>query len=149
LHYSEPVGPGIRVDSGVWQGMTITIDYDPIMAKLIVHAPDRTTAITKMIDALNNYKFLGVKTSKKFMIDVLRHEEFAAGNTFTSFIEKNMGDRDNGVSDSRELAAAIAAVAEATSVRAVSGGGDGDHEPPTPWQTVGNWQIGDAIHVER
>lgn len=149
LHYSEPVGPGIRVDSGVWKGMTITIDYDPIMAKLIVHAPDRETAITKMIDALNNYKFLGVKTSKKFMIDVLGHEQFAAGNTFTNFIEKHMSERDNGASSVRELAAAMAAVASATTAQAATGSADGEHEAPTPWQTIGNWQIGDAIHVQR
>ncbi|MEA1981358.1 MAG: biotin carboxylase N-terminal domain-containing protein, partial [candidate division Zixibacteria bacterium] len=61
LFYSEPAGPGIRVDSGIQNGVEITIDYDPILAKLIVHAPDRNSAILKMIDALNNYKILGVK----------------------------------------------------------------------------------------
>ena len=147
LHYSEPSGPGIRVDSGVWKGMTVSIDYDPIMAKLIVHAPDREAAIVKMIDALNNYKFLGVKTSKKFMIDTLRHAEFAAGNTYTNFIETHMTDRDNGAEAVREIAAAVAAVADLTRVTVSAGNGDATGETPTPWQTLGQWQIGDSIDV--
>ncbi|MBD3257143.1 acetyl-CoA carboxylase biotin carboxylase subunit [candidate division GN15 bacterium] len=147
LHYSEPSGPGIRVDSGVWKGMTITIDYDPIMAKLIVHAPDRETGIVKMIDALNNYKFLGVKTSKKFMIDVMLHPEFAAGRTYTNFIETHMMDRDDGTAQYRDLAAAIASIASLEIAPATGGNGGGPQAAPTPWQTIGNWQIGDSIDV--
>ena len=94
VYYSEPAGPGIRVDSGIREGTEVTIDYDPIMAKLIVHAPDRELAIAKMIDALNNYKILGVRTSKKFMIDVMSHPKFVEGITYTSFIADYMGDRD-------------------------------------------------------
>jgi acetyl/propionyl-CoA carboxylase alpha subunit len=146
LHYSEPSGPGVRVDSGIMKGMEITIDYDPIMAKLIVHAPDRASAITKMIDALNNYKILGVKTSKKFMIDCLRHREFAAGNTFTSFIETHMGDRQTGPTGYRKLAAAVAAVSSMSAPTAVAVGGGGSGELPTPWQIIGQWQIGDSIN---
>lgn len=146
LHYSEPVGPGIRVDSGIMKGTTVTIDYDPIMAKLIVHAPDRATAIRKMIAALNNYKILGVKTSKKFMIDVMNHAEFAAGHTYTNFIEKHMSQRDGTFENYREAAVAIALVGSLS--------GDGGQVSPTgtvtkkitPWQTLGSLQIGDAIH---
>ena len=90
VHYSEPAGPGVRVDSGIIAGVDITIDYDPIMAKLIVHAPTRDLALAKMIRALNEYKILGVKSSKRFMIDVMQHPEFIAGNTYTNFIETHM-----------------------------------------------------------
>ena len=147
LHYSEPTGPGVRVDAGIMKDMEITIDYDPIMAKLIVHAPDRPAAVTKMIDALNNYKILGVKTSKKFMIDCMRHAEFAAGNTFTNFIETNMGERQAGPEGYRKLAAAVASVASMSAPTTVAGdsaGGGGG--VPTPWQSIGQWQIGDSIH---
>ena len=146
VHYSEPCGPGVRVDSGVTGGVEITIDYDPIMAKLIVHAPTREQAVIKMVDALNNYKILGVKTSKKFMIDVLCHPEFAAGRTFTDFIEKHMGDREVDVETYRDLAVAAAAVANkqgaGRKVAAVSGDGPSITEPA---QLLGSWQIGDAI----
>ncbi|MCP4684030.1 MAG: acetyl-CoA carboxylase biotin carboxylase subunit [bacterium] len=146
-HYSEPTGPGVRVDSGVKQGVEITIDYDPIMAKLIVHAPDRESAIVKMIDALHHYKILGVKTSKRFMVDVLNHPEFHAGRTYTNFIENNMSDRNNGQNDFKELAAAVASVAaQARPSAAVHTGGGGKEAIPSPWQLLGQWQIGDSIH---
>jgi acetyl-CoA carboxylase biotin carboxylase subunit len=145
VHYSEPTGPGIRVDSGITLGSEITIHYDPIMAKLIVHAPTRELAISKMIDALHNYKILGVKTSKRFMVDVLSHPEFAAGRTYTSFIEKHMQDRNGPSNGDREIAAIVAAVAQMTSPKTAVSGAAGSEELPTPWQLIGGWQIGDSI----
>jgi acetyl-CoA carboxylase biotin carboxylase subunit len=147
LHYTEPTGPGVRVDSGIVNGSMVTIDYDPIMAKLIVHAPDRDTAILKMIDALHAYKILGVKTSKRFMVDVLRHPEFAAGRTYTNFIDKHMGDREVGLDGYRELAASVATVAGMTRPRlAVSSDDDGEQAVASPWSLLGDWQIGGSIH---
>jgi acetyl-CoA carboxylase biotin carboxylase subunit len=146
LHYSEPGGPGVRVDSGITQGVEVTIDYDPIMAKLIVHAPDREGAIVKMVDALNHYKILGVKSSKRFMIDVLNHPEFAAGKTFTNFIDKHMGDRGNGADEFAALAVAVASVASLTERKVAVGNGAGEASVPTPWASLGSWEIGDAIH---
>ncbi|PWB70955.1 pyruvate carboxylase subunit A, partial [candidate division GN15 bacterium] len=146
LFYSEPAGPGIRVDSGIREGSEITIDYDPIMAKLIVHAPDRDLAIAKMITALHNYKILGVKTSKRFMVDVLTHPEFIAGRTFTSFIERHMSTRQTDIARFRNLAVA-AASAESTVMTRSNGTGVGRAEAPTPWLTIGSWEIGDSIHA--
>jgi len=147
IHYSEPVGPGIRVDSGVAQGTEITIDYDPIMAKLIVHAPDRTAAITKMISALHSYKILGVKTSRRFMVDVLKHPEFSAGRTYTDFIEKNMSDRPAHGATFRAMALAAASVAATTRREPGLVSGDGVQSMPSPWESLGNWQIGDSVHA--
>ena len=147
LHYTEPSGPGIRVDSGITLGSEITIDYDPIMAKLVVHAPDRPNAIRKMIHALHNYKILGVKTSKKFMVDVLQHPEFAAGRTYTNFIPQHMAERAVDGSDYHALAAAVAAVASLTQRREVAlSSGDGRSAIPSPWESLGAWQIGESIH---
>jgi acetyl-CoA carboxylase biotin carboxylase subunit len=147
VHYSEPSGPGIRVDSGVVGGVEVTIDYDPIMAKLIVHASDRERAIIKMINALNDYKILGVKTSKRFMIQVLLHPEFAAGRTYTNFIETHMLDREVALDDYTSLAVAVASVASIADRRSVTvGGGNGATAIPSPWQSLGVWEIGDSIH---
>jgi acetyl-CoA carboxylase biotin carboxylase subunit len=146
IHYSEPSGPGVRVDSGVVGGVEITIDYDPIMAKLIVHAPTRELAILKMVDALNNYKLLGVKTSKKFMIDVMMHPEFAAGRTYTDFIEKHMSDREIDGAKYQELAVAVAAAASTQGVgKPVSVAGAAGSALAEPSQLIGGWQIGDSI----
>ncbi len=145
LYYNEPAGPGIRVDTGVTGGTTIGVEYDPILAKLIVFAPDRDLAISKMINALKDYKILGIKTSRKFMIDVLAHPEFKAGRTYTDFIDRNMGEREVE-KELVELAAAIssAAMMSQSAKRSVSGGGK-QASLPSPWQTIGTWEIGMRI----
>lgn len=145
-YYREPAGPGIRVDSGVTTGTELTIDYDPIMSKLIVHAPDRNSAITKMTNALIEYHILGVRTSKRFMIEVLNHPEFIAGKTYTNFIERHMTAYK---ADSERLESSAAAVATAVALQASKSmsvmNSDIQSDIPTPWQTLGAWQIGDAI----
>jgi acetyl-CoA carboxylase biotin carboxylase subunit len=145
IYYNEPSGPGIRVDSGVKQSSEITIDYDPIMAKLIVHAPDRKTAIIKMINALNDYKILGVKTSKRFMVDVLNHDEFKNGKTFTDFIEKHMTARTDYNEQFKSMASSSAAVFMMNKSNK-SDINSGDQFIPTPWQTLGHIEIGDSIN---
>lgn len=143
-YYSEPVGPGVRVDAGIMQESEITIDYDPIMAKLIVHAPDRESAVTKMINALNGYKILGVRTSKRFMIDCMLHEEFAAGRTYTDFIDKHMSARETDHPALTKMALASAgAISTSVSTQLPIGK---DEALPPPWQTLGAWQIGESIH---
>ncbi len=140
LYYEEPAGPGIRVDSGVTGKTKVGTDYDPILSKLIVHAPDRDLAISKMVQALKDYKILGIKTSRKFMIDVLSHREFKAGRTYTNFIEKNMVDRDNGQESLSSVAVAIAAAALSQKPATVMTGVR--QAKPSPWQSIGNWEIG-------
>jgi acetyl-CoA carboxylase biotin carboxylase subunit len=143
LFYAEPAAPGIRVDSGIDANSEITINYDPIMAKLIVHAPTRELAIHKMIHALNNYKILGVKTSKKFMVDVLSHPEYRAGRTYTNFVDLHMAARQTDLSPLKGLAIACAAAASDAPAPVIAGAGRGDR--PGPWQQIGSWQIGDSI----
>ncbi len=145
LHYTEPSGPGVRVDSGVQKGTDVTVDYDPIMAKLIVHAPSREIAISKMIRALHQFKILGVKTSKKFMVDILTHDQFIAGNTFTDFIEKYMNDRNDYIDEFKELAVATAAVCSSQTTQTTTSNSK-ENNIPTPWKTLGAIQIGDSIH---
>jgi acetyl-CoA carboxylase biotin carboxylase subunit len=140
LYYEEPVGPGIRVDSGIAKGTVVGVEYDPILAKLIVHAPSRELAIAKMINALENYRILGIKTSRRFMIDVLKHPEFRAGRTFTDFIEKNLADRTVDVEPALEMAAAVAAAAVTAKPQATMGGQK--TISVSPWQTIGPWEIG-------
>jgi acetyl-CoA carboxylase biotin carboxylase subunit len=145
VYYNEPTGPGIRVDSGIGKDSEITIDYDPIMAKLIVHAPDRETAIIKMIDALNDYKILGIKTSKKIMVDVLDHPEFKKGKTFTDFIDKHMTSRQDYSEQFKSLAA-LSAAAYKMSKSNKSNIDSVDQKIPTPWQSIGQFEVGDSIN---
>lgn len=87
--YVEPKGEGVRVDSGVFEGWTIPMEYDPMLAKLIVHAPSRSRAIMKMLKALDDYQIEGIKTNIPFLMDILRNPEFVAGRTETGLIEKH------------------------------------------------------------
>ncbi|WP_075351416.1 acetyl-CoA carboxylase biotin carboxylase subunit [Algoriphagus marinus] len=88
LHtYQRPEGPGIRVDDGFEQGMAIPIYYDPMIAKLITHAEDRTSAIDRMIRAIDEYKISGIQTTLGFCRFALSHEAFISGNFDTKFVE--------------------------------------------------------------
>lgn len=89
LHtYQRPQGAGIRVDDGFEQGMTIPIYYDPMIAKLITHAEDRTAAIDRMIRAIDDYKISGIQTTLGFCRFALNHEAFRSGNFDTKFVEQ-------------------------------------------------------------
>lgn len=85
--YQRPQGPGIRVDDGFEEGMTIPIYYDPMIAKLITHAEDRNSAIDRMIRAIDDYKISGIQTTLDFCRFALNHEAFRSGNFNTKFVE--------------------------------------------------------------
>jgi acetyl/propionyl-CoA carboxylase alpha subunit len=84
--YKKPVGEGVRVDDGFEEGMTIPIYYDPMIAKLVVHANTRDEAIVKMIKAIDEYRIIGVETTLDFCKFVLSHESFKSGNFNTHFV---------------------------------------------------------------
>jgi len=141
LYLKEPIGPGIRYDSGIYQGTNVSVFYDPILAKLIVWGKDREEARKRMILALKQNVILGVKTSIGFMIKCLEHQEFIKGNTFTNFIESNKMLEEND--KSKELPYALVAANlhsnnnKPTKQIAINVNG----EMPTPWQTIGSWEI--------
>lgn len=87
--YVRPQGPGVRVDDGFEEGMNIPIYYDPMIAKLTVHAADRPQAISKMLNAIDEYRITGVKTTLPFCSYVLRHEAFVSGKFDTRFVEQH------------------------------------------------------------
>jgi acetyl-CoA carboxylase, biotin carboxylase subunit len=86
-YLAEPSGPGIRVDSGVYQGWNVPFDYDPLLAKLIAWAPDRNAAISRLKRALSEYKVGGIRTNLAFFNDILHDEEFVRGNLSTAFLD--------------------------------------------------------------
>ena len=110
--FQPPEEVWIRLDTGVRQGDEITPEYDPMIAKLIVHAETREKAITHMINALRKFIILGTITNLSFLQDLLKHPEFFAGETPTNFIETHW---PNGWSEQVEmpLVAYCAAAAEA------------------------------------
>jgi acetyl-CoA carboxylase biotin carboxylase subunit len=85
-----PGGPGVRVDTHVYQGYSIPPYYDSLIAKLIVHGHDRTEAIARMMRALNEFVIEGVHTTIPFHKTILAHEDFRSGNTHTKWVEELM-----------------------------------------------------------
>jgi acetyl-CoA carboxylase biotin carboxylase subunit len=85
---SEPQGPGIRVDSGVYEGCEVSIHYDPLMAKLVAGGSDRQQAIARMKRALEEYRLRGIKSNVGFFVSLLSDPEFVAGRLSTKFIEE-------------------------------------------------------------
>jgi len=86
--YVKPTGEGIRVDDGYEEGMDISIYYDPLIAKLVVHGKTRTEAIRNMLEAIKEYKIEGVATTLPFGKFVFEHEAFFSGNFDTHFVKK-------------------------------------------------------------
>ena len=88
LHgYREPAGPGVRVDSGVVQGMDVPVHYDPMIAKLVVWGADRQAAIARARRALRDYHVVGVATSIPFFLALFEDSRFLAGQYDTHFIQ--------------------------------------------------------------
>ncbi len=109
----EPSGPGIRVDSGVYPGWVVPMDYDPMLAKLIAWAQDRPAAIRRLRRAIEEYSVSGIKTNLSFFRRVLTDPGFAGGKLHTGFIDEffsraGKGQETDG--ELAELAAVIAAV---------------------------------------
>ena len=84
--YREPVGEGVRVDSGVAEGGEISMYYDPMIAKLVTHAPTRDEAIDRLHLALDHYEIDGITSNRQFLSAVLENSAFKAGNLTTGFI---------------------------------------------------------------
>ena len=99
---------GLRIDSGVETGDEIGIYYDPMLAKLIAHASDRTTALRKLSYALRHLSVQGVTTNRDFLIRLIEHGDFVRGEAHTSFITEHL-DELIGVKEGLNRDSAIAA----------------------------------------
>lgn len=89
-HMHLPAGNGVRVDTGLYTGYRIPSEYDSMIAKVIVHAPDREAALQKMRSALDEMLIMGVETNLDFQYQILRHPVFCDGRADTGFIETIM-----------------------------------------------------------
>ena len=154
LHLELPQGPGVRVDCGVRAGYEIPPHYDSLVAKLIVHAANRTAAIDRALLALHDFVLLGPATNVEYLRAILSHPEFRAGNLSTSFLAQHFKDwKPAGAPPAEVLLAAAAGEmfsggggrAARSAPSTGGGGGGGDPDDATPWDTLGPWRMtGDA-----
>jgi acetyl-CoA carboxylase, biotin carboxylase subunit len=108
----QPSGPGIRRDSGVYEGWTVPMDYDPLLAKLIGYGTDREQAISRLTRALNEYFVGGIKTNISLFRRILRHPDFRAAKLDTGFLDRLLKEKDgrrNEPADANALQVAVIA----------------------------------------
>ena len=85
----EPSGPGVRLDSGVYPGWTVPLEYDPLLAKLVTWGPDRNTAIQRLQRALSEYAIAGIQTNIALLSrDSGRIPQFRAGDLSTELCRR-------------------------------------------------------------
>ena len=111
--YAEPGGPGIRVDSGVYAGWTVPIEYDPLLAKLSVWAETRDAAIERLRRALSEYRVLGITTNLRLFEQIFADAGFIAGDLHTGFLDGFMKQPSAYQDDRGALIASIVAAASA------------------------------------
>jgi acetyl-CoA carboxylase, biotin carboxylase subunit len=128
-----PGGPGIRDDSGVYEGAVVPIHYDPMVSKLVAHGTDRAEAIARMRRALSEYTVLGIKTTLPLFDRVLRHPAFVAGDFDTSFLERELATTPPGPERAWEIAVAAAALVAHRERRRASGAAP-DAGGPGAWR---------------
>jgi len=135
LLYREPSAPGIRIDSGVEEGARVPVQYDPMLAKVIASGESRDAARKRAIAAPRSFPILGVRTNVRFLMNVLEHPAFAAGDVHTGFIDEHI----NNLLEARATDDVVSAVAAfvrsaqpAPSARTAEHGND-------PWSTISRW----------
>jgi acetyl-CoA carboxylase biotin carboxylase subunit len=125
---SPPGGPGVRVDSALYDGLEISYYYDPLIAKLCTWGRDRQEAIQRMQRALREFKIVGVSTNIPFHLQVMEDAHFVQGKLDTSFVEKRFeGRRADGMPEEQ-----IALLAAAVLSHRRSSGRLARSQPPRP-----------------
>jgi acetyl/propionyl-CoA carboxylase alpha subunit len=84
-----PIGDGVRVDAGYETGSVVSAHYDAMLAKVITHAPTRSSAVAAAARVLREAELHGVPTNRDLLVGVLEHEEFAAGRIDTGFLDRH------------------------------------------------------------
>jgi len=124
--------PGVRIDSGVEQGNAISLHYDPMIAKIIVHADERSTAIDHLLGALDATVVSGPKTNRAFLARLADHPRFRSGDVDTGLIEAHMGEL-GPPRDVPERIVALAALALTTPPEPIVSA--------DPWTALGPWRM--------
>jgi acetyl-CoA/propionyl-CoA carboxylase biotin carboxyl carrier protein len=155
LALREPTGPGVRVDSALRPGLEIGGAYDPMLAKVIAHGPDRETALRRLDRALAETTVLGVTTNVAFLRALLRHPDVAAGRLDTGLVERALdGLVDGAIPEPVYAVAALRKVLDlepgtvAAPGRSAGGTSDGGSAAGSsvctdPWDLPGGWRVGE------
>ncbi|EFG64209.1 acetyl/propionyl-CoA carboxylase, alpha subunit [Streptomyces sp. SPB074] len=141
----------LRTDSGVTDGDTIGVHYDPLLAKVVAHAPTRAAALRALADGLARTPLHGPVTNRELLVRTLRHPEVVAGGADTSFYERRLAELTAPADAHTErLAALAAAVAQARAAARESGGPGGWRNlPSAPALRAYRAEPGGTVHEVR
>ncbi|HUG39094.1 MAG TPA: acetyl-CoA carboxylase biotin carboxylase subunit [Longimicrobiales bacterium] len=134
-----PAGPGVRWDGGIQEGDEVSLHYDPLLGKLVAHAPTRALAIARMARALSELRVVGVETSAPFHARVLAEEDFRAGRLDIRYLERHPDLATAPAPDGAVRAAALAAafLAEEDRARRSVRRVEGSAPPRSRWRDAG------------
>lgn len=144
----NPEGPGVRVESGIYDGMDVPLYYDPLLAKLICWGSDRTEALARLHRALMEYTIAGIRTTIPFAQWIARHPRFIAGDFSTDFIAEEWHPEmetppalTDGELSPVQLAALVAALAaeqiQTSRSRRVKSGAGEENGTGAAWRLAG------------
>lgn len=127
----QPGGPGIREDSGIYEGWTVPMDYDPMLSKLIAYAPTREAAIDRMLRALDEYVIGGIRTNLALFRRILNDPDFQAARIDTGYLDRLLAQTpaESGA-DHEKIAAIAAAVFESQRATAATSA----QQPVSAWK---------------
>ncbi|XP_015442859.1 propionyl-CoA carboxylase alpha chain, mitochondrial isoform X2 [Pteropus alecto] len=154
--YQEPVHlPGVRVDSGIQPGSDISIYYDPMISKLITYGSDRTEALKRMEDALDNYVIRGVTHNIALLREVIINSRFIKGDMNTKFLSDVYPDGFKGhkltENERNHLLAIASSLFVASQLRAQHFQEHGNSRVPIVKPQVANWELSiklsDEVHT--
>jgi acetyl-CoA carboxylase biotin carboxylase subunit len=136
----RPLGPGIRLDACVYEGWTVPMEYDPLLAKLAVWAGTRDDAIARMIRALNEYEVGGIRTNLGFFRQIFEDAAFREGRLHTGFID-DFFTRQRRAEPPAELATVAALAAALESMAPETPTGSGSRNGASRWVSAGREEL--------
>lgn len=138
--FRPPLGPGLRNDVGVFEGASVSQYYDPLLAKVVVHAETRSAAVSRLQEAIERYGALGVTTNVGFLHWITEGKEFREGRVDTGFVDRNWPPKkDLELPPEVLMAAAAFEVAQAPVASR--------DRPFNPWTDGGTWRATGATRT--
>jgi acetyl-CoA carboxylase, biotin carboxylase subunit len=144
-----PSGPGVRDDSGIYEGWEAPVYYDPLLAKLCVWAEDRELAVKRLARALDEYAIDGIRTTLAFFRAVVRDEEFRRGDFDTGFIERFLNRSANASRATGEQDKTLADMAAIAAVLNVRAGVVARPENDKPREAESRWKLRARLEQRR
>ncbi len=145
---AEVDAPGVRIDSGVYPGMNIPVEYDSLLAKVITHAEDRERSLSRLDFALSRCAWLGLPTNVDFLLALIRHPAFAEGRLRTDFLQVHSEllapPKNETPPEEVLIAAALGSILSREH-------GCGDSQGSSPGSSTGDrnspWNAGDGFRI--